>query len=605
VRAGASLGEVVGRGVEAAVAGALAGVAGRGVEPVLGGALAREAGTLPGASGDGGALAAVVGRGVEPEDGGVLDVPAPGVEVVGEVAARGRGVEAVVDGAPGAAAGRGVGAVVDGAPGAALGRVSAPGGVAGAASGRGVEAVVDGVPVAALDGVSAAASRCTVKAGALAGAAVWGVAALLGGALAGVAVWGVAALLGGALAGVAVCGGAALLGGALAGVAVWGVAALLGGALAGVASRGGAALLGGALAGVASRGVAALLGGALAGVAARGGAALLGGALAGVAGRGFAGVALAAVAGCGVAALPGGVTGCGVEGASVVGAGLGGVAGLVAWVGLGAGVASAGGLRESRCDLAAPVSPGREAAPSTMRAARMGVARSPACVGSAGAGGDSFAVASPAASARAFSCMRATHASASSMPYVGASWAGLSCTGSGAATGSGRVQTSGAGAGAGAGSGGRAAGARRVASVSSFGARASATDCPSRTCEADRAVRRSTRRMMVRTGRSGSGVFDVLWSSTRSGLLRKRRGQPFSLRQEAAPVAVLQAEDHVERPVDVEGEPGRLREQLLGRRPGHFPNRPSSTSVMSTSNSCAHAGQFTTPTASPSLLMRS
>ena len=40
---------------------------------------------------------------------------------------------------------------------------------------------------------------------------------------------------------------------------------------------------------------------------------------------------------------------------------------------------------------------------------------------------------------------------------------------------------------------------------------------------------------------------------------------------------------------------GRLPEQLLGRRPGHSPNRPSSISVRSTSKRCAQAGQLTDP----------
>ena len=48
-----------------------------------------------------------------------------------------------------------------------------------------------------------------------------------------------------------------------------------------------------------------------------------------------------------------------------------------------------------------------------------------------------------------------------------------------------------------------------------------------------------------------------------------------------------------------------IQGELVGGRPRHFPNRPSSISVRSTSNRLAHAGHATTPTASPSALIRS
>src|SRR5215210_1982034 len=88
-------------------------------------------------------------------------------------------------------------------------------------------------------------------------------------------------------------------------------------------------------------------------------------------------------------------------------------------------------------------------------------------------------------------------------------------------------------------------------------------------------------------------------------LRRRGAGQRIRLAEEAAPVGVLQVEDGVQRPVEVMCEAGRLREHLRGRRPCHFPRRPSSISVRSTSNGWAQWGQVTDPTASPSVLMRS
>ena len=82
-------------------------------------------------------------------------------------------------------------------------------------------------------------------------------------------------------------------------------------------------------------------------------------------------------------------------------------------------------------------------------------------------------------------------------------------------------------------------------------------------------------------------------------------GECVSFREEVPAVSVLQVEDRVQRPVEVIGEAGRLRDALRRRRPRHFPNRPSSMSVRSTSNSFAHSGQCTTPTASPSVFTRS
>jgi hypothetical protein len=41
-------------------------------------------------------------------------------------------------------------------------------------------------------------------------------------------------------------------------------------------------------------------------------------------------------------------------------------------------------------------------------------------------------------------------------------------------------------------------------------------------------------------------------------------GQRLDVGQEPATVGVLEVEDHIQRPVKVEGEPGRLPEQLLG-----------------------------------------
>ena len=86
---------------------------------------------------------------------------------------------------------------------------------------------------------------------------------------------------------------------------------------------------------------------------------------------------------------------------------------------------------------------------------------------------------------------------------------------------------------------------------------------------------------------------------------RARARDRVGLSEEPAPVGVLEIEDRVQRPVEVIREAGRLAEQLLGRRPDHSPNRPSSISVRSTSNLCEQAGQLTTPTASPSPLSRS
>ena len=75
--------------------------------------------------------------------------------------------------------------------------------------------------------------------------------------------------------------------------------------------------------------------------------------------------------------------------------------------------------------------------------------------------------------------------------------------------------------------------------------------------------------------------------------------------EKALPIGVLEVKDRVERPVEVVCEPGRLREQLVSRRPSHSPRPPSSISVISTSNWCEQFGQVTTPTESPLLLIRS
>ena len=84
-----------------------------------------------------------------------------------------------------------------------------------------------------------------------------------------------------------------------------------------------------------------------------------------------------------------------------------------------------------------------------------------------------------------------------------------------------------------------------------------------------------------------------------------RDGEGLRFAQEPAAVGVLEVEDRLERPVEVIREPGRLPEEFLGRRPHHSPRRPSSISVRSTSNCSEHAGHATTPTASPSELIRS
>ena len=164
---------------------------------------------------------------------------------------------------------------------------------------------------------------------------------------------------------------------------------------------------------------------------------------------------------------------------------------------------------------------GRGAAPSTIRAPRIGARRL------AGSGAGSTA-SSPPASAFPF-----FHASASANPKVdctgvpsaisGSSAAGSTWDvggsgdggGGGGATG---IAASGDGAGGATGiggwdhltttgggdAGGRAVGASRVASVRSLGARASATDSPSQARPVERAARRSTTRMILRIGLSGS-----------------------------------------------------------------------------------------------------
>ena len=348
---------------------------------------------------------------------------------------------------------------------------------------------------------------------------------------------------------------------------------------------------------------------------------------AGVAAVGFAGAAAAGFAGApGVAAD--GVAGAGGGGALSPGdrvrppLGSSGAAGSsapsdAAGGGGGGGADSGAGESGGLLDRRRP----RGAAPSSIRAARTGVKPAGSgssaffvdavAAGAAGAGSGDASTSSPAASRAAFSRISAIQASASSIPCVFAFSIGGS---SGASSGSGAGATGAAGGGATYGSGGagaaatggRALGASRVASGSSFGARASATASPSHARCAARAVRCSTNRSVMRTGRGGLGDESLVFRSSTSQLWS---GAGIAIRsasvEEATPVAVLEIEDHVERPMDVIGETGRLREQLLGRRPHHSPNRPSSTSVMSTSNSCAQAGQLTTPTASPSLLMRS
>ena len=353
--------------------------------------------------------------------------------------------------------------------------------------------------------------------------------------------------------------------------------------------------------------------------------AVAGGELAGAAGvaaddiAGAAGVA--AAGGAGVAGVAGG--GCGALGSGVrVRPALGSTPTASAPLGRGGAAAAAAAAASGRRRLGtlarqapsarrgALLDPrgahGREAAGSDASALRGSSTRVAARAGAA-------STSSPAASRAAFSRISAIQASASSIPCVFA----FSISGSGSSSGAGSSTTGAAGGGAATktggatttGSNGRVTGASRVASASSFGARAPATASPSHARGAARAVRCSTKRSVIRTGRGGSGGDDesLGFRSSTSQLWSGGGGEASAvgLVQEAAPVAVLEVEDHVERPVDVIGETGRLREQLLRGRPHHSPNRPSSTSVMSTSNSCAQDGQLTTPTASPSLLMRS
>ena len=109
-----------------------------------------------------------------------------------------------------------------------------------------------------------------------------------------------------------------------------------------------------------------------------------------------------------------------------------------------------------------------------------------------------------------------------------------------------------------------------------------------------------------RAGESG-GVSSAMkvYSSFTYSKSPRRDGEGLRFAQEPAAVGVLEIEDRLERPVEVIREAGRLPEEILGGRPHHSPRRPSSISVRSTSNCSEHTGQATTPTASPSELIRS